>query len=234
MTELQGFWSYVHDDDDADGGRVIRLGHDVAAQYEMLTSQKIGLFLDRDDISWGEQWRKKIDEGLSSIVFFIAVLTPRYFMSPECRGELQRFARSARDLGIEELVLPLLYVEVPDLNEDTPSDDLVALVKTFQREDWRELRFSDVGSSEYRRGVVRLAQRLVEANRKAAEADVATTACELAPSESDVDDSPGLLDQLAAAEETLPEWQITVEAVSVEIVLIGQIVEDAAEEMRRG
>ena len=43
-----------------------------------------------------------------------------------------------------------------------------------------------------------------------------------------------MLDQLAAAEETLPEWQITVEAVSVEIVLIGQIVEDAAEEMRRG
>lgn len=234
MDELKGFWSYVHADDDADGGRVTRLAHDVAAQYEMLTGEKIELFLDRDDISWGEECRKRIDESLSSIAFFIAVLTPRYFLSPECRRELQKFARSARDLGIEELVLPLLYVNIPSLHEDTPSDDLVALVKTFQWEDWRDLRYSDLDSGEYRRGVARLSQRLVEANRKAAEADVAAAARELESSIQDEDDLPGLLDQYAAAEETLPKWQVTLEAVSVEIVLIGQIAEDAAEEMRKG
>jgi hypothetical protein len=234
VAELKGFWSYVHADDDADGGRATRLARDVAAQYEMLTGEKIDLFLDRDDVSWGEEWRKRIDESLSSIAFFIAVLTPRYFLSSECRRELQKFARSARDLGIEELVLPLLYVDIPSLHEDTPSDDLVALVKTFQWEDWRELRFSDVGSSEYRRGVARLAQRLVEANKKAAETDVAAAARELVPSEGDADDSPGVLDQLAAAEETLPQWQTTLEAIGEEIQLIGQIVQEAAEEMGRG
>jgi TIR domain len=104
VTELKGFWSYVHADDDADGGRVTPLARDVAAQYEMLTGENIDLFLDRDDISWGEEWRKRIDESLSSIAFFIAVLTPCYFLSSECRRELQKFARSARDLGIEELV----------------------------------------------------------------------------------------------------------------------------------
>jgi len=54
VVELKGFWSYVHADDDADGGRVSRLAHDVAAQFEMLTGEKIDLFLDRDDIEWGE------------------------------------------------------------------------------------------------------------------------------------------------------------------------------------
>src|SRR3712207_1631925 len=94
------------------------------------------------------------------------------------------------------------------MHEDTPSDDLATLVRTFQWENWRELRFADLGSEEYRRGVARLAQRLVEANRKVEEVDVAAAALELQPSaEADVDDSPGFIDQLAAAEEALPQWR---------------------------
>jgi DNA repair ATPase RecN len=146
----------------------------------------------------------------------------------------QFFARRAKNLGIEELVLPLLYVDVLSLHEDTPSDDLVALVKTFQWVDWLDLRFSDVGSSDYRRGVVRLAQRLVEANRKAEEANVAATALELETSEEDADDSPGLLDRLAATEETLPQWQMTLQAITEEIQAIGQIMQEATADMERG
>lgn len=234
MAELKGFWSYVHADDDADSGRVSRLAKDVAAQFTMLTGESIDLFLDRDDITWGEDWRGKIDESLSTIAFFIPVLTPRYFMSSECRRELQFFARRAKNLGVEELVLPLLYVDVPSLHEDTPSDDLVALVKPFHWEDWSELRFSDVDSSEYRRGVARLAQRLVEANRKAEEVNSTAIALELEPSVEDADDSPGLLDQLAATEETLPQWQITLQAITEEIQAIGQIMQEAAADLERG
>lgn len=232
MAQLKGFWSYVRNDDDAEGGRVSRLAQDVAGQFEMITGEKIDLFLDRDDIDWGEDWRNKIDDSLSSIGFFIAVLSPRYFMSSECRRELQFFARRAQNLGIKELVLPLLYVDVPSLHEDTPSDDLVRLVKTFQWEDWRDLRFLDVDSGEYRRGVARLAQRLVEANKMAEEANV--TAEVLEPSTDDGEDPPGLLEQYAAAEAALPEWQMTLEAISEEITRIGSIVQEAAEDLERG
>ena len=234
VAELQGFWSYVHADNDTDGGRVSRLARDLAAQFEMLTGEKIRLFLDRDDIDWGEDWRGKIDESLASIAFFIPVLTPRYFMSPECRRELQFFAQRARNLGVDELVLPLLYVDVPSLHEDAPSDDLVALVKTFQWKDWSDLRFSDVNSSEYRQGVAELAQRLVEANKKAEEKDIAAAARELeAPVEDAEDDSPGLLERLAAAEETLPQWQATLEGISREIELIGPLMNDATADIER-
>jgi hypothetical protein len=95
--------------------------------------------------------------------------------------------------------LPLLYVDVSSLHEDAPDDPLVAFVKTFQWVDWSELRFSDIDSGEYRRGVARLAQRLVEANRMAEEADVAAAALELESSIEDGDDSPGLLYRYAAA-----------------------------------
>jgi hypothetical protein len=228
VADWTGFWSYVRADDEADGGRVCRLARDVVSQFEMVTGEKTRLFLDRDAIEWGENWREKVDEGLASIAFFIPVLTPRYFMSPECRREFNVFARKASDLGIKELVLPLLYVDVVSLHEESPSDDLMKLVKTFQWEDWRELRFADVTSEEYRRGVARLAKRLFDANSMAEEADIAARMQELeAAPEEDVDRAPGLLDQLATGEEALPKWTNTIQSIAQDIESIGVIMQKA-------
>lgn len=93
MATSQGFWSYVHADDEAEGNRISRLARDVAAQFQMLIGEPLDLRLDRDAIKWGEVWRDKIDLSLASVAFFIPVMTPRYFMSAECRRELQFFAR---------------------------------------------------------------------------------------------------------------------------------------------
>ena len=103
MSSSQGFWSYVHNDDEAEGGRVSRLARDVAAQFELLTGEQLKLFLDKDGIEWGENWRQTIDSNLSTVAFFIALITPRYFRSSECRRELQYFARKAIDIGIKDL-----------------------------------------------------------------------------------------------------------------------------------
>lgn len=232
MSDAQGFWSYVHEDDAADGGRIIRLAKDVVDQYEMLTGETICLFLDKVAIEWGDDWRNKIEENLASVAFFIPVLTPRYFMSPECRSELQVFARRATQLGIKELILPLLYVSVPALDDENTKDDLAKIVRTFQWEDWRELRFKDPASEDYRGGVAQLAARLVEANRRAEQTDIADTARRLDKGidESD-DDSPGLIDRVARAEEALPELSDTLEAITEQIELVGQGVQEASSDM---
>src|SRR5205807_1309341 len=54
-------------------------------------------------------------------------------------------------------------------------------------------------------GVARLAERIVEANRQVEKADVAAIAVQSERVSSDaVDESPGFLDLVATAEETLP------------------------------
>src|SRR5436305_9050471 len=166
MASLLGFWSYVHDDDEAEGGRIARLARDVASQFEMLTAEPLDLFLDKDAIKWGEHWPAKVDSTLASVAFFIPVMTPRYFTSPECRRELQFFARQANRLGIQDLVLPLHYVNVQALHDDNAADDLIALIRPFHWQDWRELRFADVSAGNYRKGVSDLAARLFEGNRQ--------------------------------------------------------------------
>ncbi|MCJ1699836.1 TIR domain-containing protein [Rathayibacter festucae] len=194
-----GFWSYVHANDDAEDGRISQLARDVAAQYTLQTDDTIDLFLDRDNLGWGDDWRATVDESLSSVAFFVPVVTPSYFQRPECRRELEFFARRAERLGVKELVLPIRYVDFPLLHEENPSDELVALIQRFQWEDWTSLRFSARSDPDYRRAVAALATRLVEAN-EAANRAVAVGSVLAGIEREEAEDEPGSLDKLVAME----------------------------------
>ena len=236
MADSQGFWSYVHADDDAEDGRIVQLAKDLAAQFEMLTAEPIALFVDRDAIGWGQNWKELIDTHLATVAFFIPVLTPRYFMSPECRRELQAFARQATNLGIKELVLPVLYVDVPAISGEADADELVKLVRSFQWEDWRELRFSERSSEVYRRNVARLASRLVDVNRQI-ERGVSIPTVSLAesgPRNFDNDESPGFVDRMASFEEALPAASEVLGSLGEAIRQLGVMMSESTAEVDRG
>jgi hypothetical protein len=224
-----GFWSYVRADDGAERGRIVDLAHDVVAQYELLTGESIELFLDRDNLQWGEAWREKIEKTLAAVAFFIPVLTPRYFQRKECRAELQQFAQKAEKLGVSELVMPILYVDVPGMHDPSPADDLMRLVRGFEWEDWTEHRLSDVDSAEYRTGVARLAARLVGANRKAESGSTPIT--EELQGEQEAEEQPGWLDQIAGGERDLPLWSQTMTEITAEVESLGKVMEAATAEV---
>jgi len=228
---IEGFWSYVHADDDAEGGRITQLSHDVVTQYELLTGESISLFLDRTDLLWGDKWKSKVDDLLASVAFFIPVLTPRYFMSTECRRELNTFIREAVQLGLQDLLMPILYVDVPGLQGDDPADELMALVKPFQWEPWTELRFSETTSGEYRRAVSKLAERLVQAN--VSTEHVTPPSDPAVPVEPDDDDEPGTLDRLLGAAEGMEGWSETLSQIGEQITSVNVIVQSGTDEMER-
>jgi hypothetical protein len=57
----------------------------------MKTASTLEVFLDRDSIRWGEEWRERIDSAVAGTTFFIPIVTPRYFLRKECRRELLSF-----------------------------------------------------------------------------------------------------------------------------------------------
>ena len=235
-ADATGFWSYVHKDDEAEKGRIEQLAHDLVAEYEMITGETIKLFYDRDSIEWGDNWRAVIDENLLTAAFFVAILTPRYFTSKECRRELQTFARAAKKLGISSLVLSVKYVDVPALDDDEPQDELIALVKQFQYEDWRQLRFADVNSSEYRQAVAKMAKRLVNANREAIAAEPPKEGEGIAPTPTSGDgagDEPGLIDILAAGQVGMVSLAATSVTLGRQMEAFGAFAQGAAESIRR-
>jgi hypothetical protein len=230
----RGFWSYVHKDDDAELGRIRQLARDISNQFEMLTGEALEFFFDRDTLQWGDDWKQKVDEAIAAGALFIPVLTPRYFMSPECRRELNSFARQATNLGVKDLVLPIYYVTVPELGNQATKDDLFALVQTFQWEDWRELRFKEPSSEQYRYAVVRLAERLVAAIQQAER--VEATPPSVLPPEGDTegdDTSPGLIDRLAASEEAMPHLNDKLGQITKDMELVGRLAEEATADIKR-
>lgn len=130
-------------------------------------------------------------------------------------------------------MLPLHYINVPTLSDETTEDELIKLLRTIQWEDWRDLRFSDVSSSEYRRNVARLAEKLVEANKHAEESTIPIPAQIEAAPELNEDDSPGLIDTLADSEEMLTKLPETLNIMTQDITQIGQIMREATDNIKR-
>jgi hypothetical protein len=228
-----GFWSYARADDEAEAGRITRLANLLASEYVMLTGEDLTIFVDRDDIAWGDEWRSRIDEALEGTTFFVPIVTPRYFKSAECRKELFTFDMHAESRGVRELLLPLLYVDVPDLSPES-DDEAMALVARMQYERWTALRLAAEDSAEYRKGVNKLARRLVEISEEIGNRLPSLTVDSAGKVVDDiVEEEPGLIDVMAEAENALPHWTSTLERLALFVKQLGELMQDAVQQIER-
>ena len=170
-------------------------------EYNLLSGEPLQLFVDQESIAWGEEWRSRIDTALSQTTFFIPIITPRYFARPECRRELLEFAAKATSLGVEELVLPILYVEPSGFSTESP-DEAVILVAKTQYVDWRAVRLLEPSSRDYRVAVNGLARRLIEIARRVMENQLER---EL-NADIESDDTTGITDLVEEVTLLLPDW----------------------------
>jgi TIR domain-containing protein len=113
-----GFWSYVRKDDAAMHGAIRRLAEHIKEEYELLSGgEELSLFFDSASLKWGDDWRAEISQALEATTFFIPIVTPRYFKSDECRRELLGFWEKATELGLQGLIMPLYFADVPAIEE---------------------------------------------------------------------------------------------------------------------
>jgi hypothetical protein len=201
------FWSYSREDDELDGGQVLALAKRIRDEFALITGESLEMFVDRDAIGWGDEWSKRIDTALEQTTFFIPIITPRYFTRPECRRELVTFVGRAESLGFSELVLPILYVDVPDLGEDN-SDEAKAIVARTQYDDWRSHRLADPASKEYREALNGLAQRLADLSAAVAQRQLDRESIGL----DNEDETPGLVELVEQINTRLAEWLHVVES----------------------
>lgn len=236
-AESAGFWSYVHSDDEAEGGRISKLAERLAATYELNTATPLELFLDRTSLRWGDAWRQRIEQAVAGTTFFIPIITPRYFLSPECRRELLGFWAEAKRSDVVQLLLPVYYVTVPGLRDDA-TDEAMALVASRQWVDLREMRFFEEDSGQYRHTINLLARRIAEiaeeVSRVPDDAGTRGATATQSVSDSEVDEEPsGALERLAEMEARLPRLGELVTSLGDEIRELGPLMETAAREIER-
>jgi len=212
LEAVAGFWSYSHDDNRLDDGAILELARLVEEEYNLLSGEPLEMFVDQNSTAWGDKWRERIDAALSQTTFFIPIITPRYFTRTECRRELLEFAGKAKSLGVDELLLPILYVEVQDFDTENP-DDAIALIANTQCEEWRNTRLLEPRSREYRAAVNVLARRLLGIAREVAQKQL--------DREVNVDLNKnginGIVDIVEEISGLLPEWLDAVQGDKVNL-----------------
>lgn len=229
--EAVGFWSYVQQDDAGDHGRILALAEDLKEQYRIQTADQLELFVDRNSIQWGEAWQERIDTAIAGTTFFIPIITPSYFRSPECRRELLKFAREAERLGLKQLLLSVYWVRVPELHDNPKEspDEAIRLVAEYHWQDLRDERFSERGSSVYRRAVAGLAEELA---RRADSAQTIEDVPDPPVVTADSEDGPALLEALSAAEDAAGRPMELRAEIDEQLRTLHAAIEQSGEEIR--
>ena len=79
--------------------------------------KELEIFQDRTDIAWGQNWKQRIEETLDVVTLLVPVITPGFFGSQACRGEVARFLDRERALGRSDLILPVYYVSAREMDD---------------------------------------------------------------------------------------------------------------------
>jgi hypothetical protein len=103
--------SYSHFDDQHDRGKLSELRNLLSGEVRMQTGKEFPIFQDRTSIQWGDNWKKKIVDSLNSVTFLIPIVSPSFFASKPCREELEIFANREKQLGRNDCIFPVYYVD---------------------------------------------------------------------------------------------------------------------------
>ncbi len=154
--------SYVRFNDQHDDGQLSLFRERLAAEVRAQTGQEFVIFQDRNDIAWGQNWRRRIDETLDAVTLLLVIITPSLFQSPACRDEIGKFLDRERDLGRADLILPVYYIGAREMDEPglRSSDEMAQALFSRQYADWREMRFEPFTGPSVRRAIAQLASRM--------------------------------------------------------------------------
>jgi parallel beta-helix repeat protein len=152
------FMSYARTDDRY--GNITTFRERLALEIEIQTGQEFSIFQDSTDIGWGENWKRRIEQSLNAVTFLIPVFSPSFFNSTQCRDELRRFLEREKQLGRDDLILPVYFIDCPILSAPDESDSVLKEIATRQYVDWRDLRFEPFTSSQVGKTLAGLAKQL--------------------------------------------------------------------------
>lgn len=138
-----GFLSYNHFDNQYENDRIVNMVRMLAQSVRFRTGNSFVVFIDKDDIGWGENWKCRIQEGMDSAAFLITIMTPSYFKSTECLNEFLRFREREEELEREDLILPVYYAPCDEIENPSLcvlSSYWAEVMSMRQYSDFREIR----------------------------------------------------------------------------------------------
>jgi CheY-like chemotaxis protein len=160
------FLSYTRIDDQFYGGAITSFRKLLELGVKVVTGRvSFSIFQDVDGTEIGEQFQQRFDEVIAGAWFFIPIITPLFFNSTACRGELEKFLVHEKTLGRNDLILPVYYVTAPVLEKPDllANDPLATEIHARQRYDWRAQADLPIDDPKIRAAVKNLAEKIAAA-----------------------------------------------------------------------
>ncbi len=162
----EAFLSYTRLDDEYFGGAITSLRRLLELGVQVVTGDRtFSIFQDVDGIEFGQKWKKRLNEAISTSRFLIPIVTPLFFKSDPCRDELKQFIAHEKSVGRDDLILPIYFVTAPVLErpELLKDDTLASEIGSRQRYDWRVQADLPPNDPQTRRAVRELAEKIAMA-----------------------------------------------------------------------
>ncbi|MFD0007577.1 toll/interleukin-1 receptor domain-containing protein [Streptomyces sp. NPDC127178] len=154
------FISYAHADNKLFDDAVKSFADDLKGFYAAKTGNDLSVFFDRESIGWGDDWRSQIDGELKNAAIFMPVITMQYFNRPACRDELNAFNQSAKRLGAQYLILPVVISGANSIRADHPMPE-VATIEALQYRNLEDVFLAGQGTSDWRKALGGLTDELI-------------------------------------------------------------------------
>lgn len=160
LPPIRIFFSYVRADDES--FTIVRPLKQLLGQLiTALSGQPAEIFIDRDDIPLGTNWREKIESAVRQAYFFIPIYTGSYPQSEACRDEFFLFQEAASQLEASKLIIPVAWFGLSTLRPEG-EDEISDYIRSHQTVFFEEAWIQGIDSAPYKASVFRIAQRILE------------------------------------------------------------------------
>ena len=156
------FISYVRQDNIDFAEVVDRLSSNLRGRFEASTGRQLEVFIDREAIGWGQDWRQSIRESVLAATVFIPIVTMRYFTSDACRNELLSFYSNADSLGVKQLILPVILSGAEFITAEDSREE-VRLIESLNYKNLEPAWLTGYDSPEWRRTIAAMVSELSSA-----------------------------------------------------------------------
>ncbi len=151
MPQFAAFLSYARLDDEYEDGAVSGFRARLEAAVRQYTGQReFQIYQDTRDIRWGQQWKEALEQALEDVFLLFPIMTPLYFNSEGCRQEYELFLERERQLGRNDLILPVYWLNCDEMEnrERREANPFAKGLAGHQRMDWRSLRRVPLNAQE--------------------------------------------------------------------------------------
>jgi hypothetical protein len=163
---IRCFISYARADNETFNGVVDQFKSSLKGLYEAKTGRTLEVFVDRDDLSWGESWRDGIASAVNSATAFIPIISMKYFTREYCREELMAFYENARIVGVTGLLLPVVIAGGNHIQATDPREE-VRIIEQLNHVSIESAMLEGYGSGAWLKVMTEITNALIVAVDKA-------------------------------------------------------------------